>query len=1186
MYLKSIVMQGFKSFANKMTLEFHEGITGIVGPNGSGKSNVADAVRWVLGEQSAKQLRGGNMQDVIFAGTEMRKALGFAMVAITFDNRDRKLNFDADEITVSRRLYRSGESEYMMNARSCRLRDIQELFFDTGIGKEGYSIIGQGQIDKILNGRPDDRRELFDEAAGIVKFKRRKAAALKKLESEQANLVRVNDILSVLEGQVGPLKKQSEKAEQYLMLRDKLCDIEISLFYRESLKLEEQLSGAAESLKIADAHHKEADLAFESTKREYEELEQALSEIEEEITSLRESNAEQKMLKQQLESRIDILRERISASERNDELYRERMDAIREEKERRSGAIVDIRREQEQQQADFKEIEKRRGEHQEKLDKLNLYLEKLTADSEKNRSDTISLLNKRGSIKEKIQRYDTMLEQIDIRKAEITAEMLRHNENTALQAKNQKELEEQFTGISELIRSMEEQSGKNEQRLEKYKKDIAVLNHDLEIGQTAFHRESSRLESLRNLAERYEGYGNSVKRVMARKDDNPGIHGVIADLITTKKRYETAIETALGGSLQNIVTDNENTAKYLIEYLKRGHYGRATFLPLTTVKSGRPFQNERLLEENGVIGLASTLIACDPLYNEIVERLLGNTVVVENIDRAIAIGRKYKHSVRMVTLEGDLLNPGGSMTGGAYKSNSNLLGRKREIDDLEKSVRMLKSDMEAASGKVDSMHEARNRLRDKQNQLNDDLQKKYLQQNTIRINLESTREKTDEMKDEYLRLQQEKQELERQVAQIKESKAEVSAELDLSESEEDRLSSDMKQAAETISSVQQEIEDSREHLEKINLEYTALSQKSEFLKERIRSEEQETLRLSQEENVLLKNQETESKERTDKETEIRRLTQKSEKLGRETDERDDEIRQLVLAKDKMNEDHRAFFRKRDEISEERSRMDKECFRLNAQIERLEERREEMITNLWEEYQITPDQAEKLSAGDESSQSMLKQSAASLKKEIRELGNVNVNAIEEYKEKNKEYIFLSGQKQDLTKAAETLQDIIRKLEEGMRKQFREKFEEIKIEYDKVFQELFGGGKGTLDIVEEEDILDAGIIINAQPPGKKLQNMMQLSGGEKALTAIALLFAIQNLKPSPFCLLDEIEAALDDANVGHYAEYLHKLTKHTQFIIITHRRGSMAAADRLYGITMQEKGVSALVSVNLIENELDA
>ena len=1185
MYLKSIVMQGFKSFANKITLEFHEGITGIVGPNGSGKSNVADAVRWVLGEQSAKQLRGGNMQDVIFAGTEMRKPLGFAMVAITFDNADRQLHYDANEITVSRRLYRSGESEYIMNGRNCRLRDIQELFFDTGIGKEGYSIIGQGQIDKILNGRPEDRRELFDEAAGIVKFKRRKATSLKKLESEQANLVRVNDILSVLEGQVGPLKRQSEKAEQYLLLRDKLRDIDIRLFVKESSRLESQLSETKGKFEIADAHQKEIEAAFESTKREYEEVEQALAEIEEEMTGLREENAEQKLLKQQLEGQINILRERISASRRNHELYQNRMLAIAEEMERRAGTVAEIQKEQDSQGSKMEEILCAQQEKQASLDDLTRQVEALGSDSERHRNETISLLNKRGSIKEKMQRYDTMLEQIEIRKSEITSAMLRHNDSNEQQKKNEEELIVQFAEVSETIRRMEAQSHANEERLEKYRSDISGLNHELEIGQTAFHRESSRLESLRNLAERYEGYGNSVKRVMARKEDNPGIHGVVADLITTNKRYETAIETALGGSLQNIVTDNENTAKYLIEYLKRGHFGRATFLPLTTVKKGKAFQNERLLEEAGVLGLASTLVSCDKLYLEVVDRLLGATVVVENIDQAIALGRKYRHSVRMVTLEGDLLNPGGSMTGGAYKSNSNLLGRKREIDDLAKSVRMLQNDMRLAQQKVEDMRNARNSLRDSQTEIADALQKEYIRQNTVRINLEAARGRSQELKDESLRLRSEKQELERQIAQITDSKKAVAEELKASENEESRISEDMQTAADELAKAQEELEKVRDALEQINLQASGFAQRKEFLEERIRNEALETGRLSREKEELLVNQKAEGEDRIAKEAEIKSLQQRMERISKAIAERDEEIAELSATKERMNTEHRAFFRKRDELSEERSRMDKECFRLHAQMERMEEQQESIITNLWEEYQVTPDQAEQQSVNDESTESELKKSAAGLKQELKALGNVNVNAIEEYKEKNAEYIFLSGQQQDLIKATETLQGIIRKLEEGMRKQFREKFEEIKVEYDKVFQELFGGGKGTLSILEEEDILDAGIVINAQPPGKKLQNMMQLSGGEKALTAIALLFAIQNLKPSPFCLLDEIEAALDDANVGHYAEYLHKLTKHTQFIIITHRRGSMSAADRLYGITMQEKGVSTLVSVNLIESELE-
>ena len=1186
MYLKSIVMQGFKSFANKIDLEFHDGITGIVGPNGSGKSNVADAVRWVLGEQSAKQLRGGNMQDVIFSGTESRKPLGFASVTITFDNTDHQLSSEAAEVTVSRRLYRSGESEYRLNGRLCRLRDINEMFFDTGIGKEGYSIIGQGQIDKILSGKPDDRRELFDEAAGIVKFKRRKAASIKKLESEEQNLVRVTDLLSELTRQKGPLEQQAAKAEEYLHLRDEMRGVEITLFCRDTDRIDHELQETEDNLSIADEHLKDIAEAFDRTKQEYSRIESELETLEDAMQSVRESNAAKQMQKQQTEGEISVLQEQIRSAMHNSDLFRERMEVIDGDIARHSEAGQRQEQEKEQLQKELEQLRLRRDEGAAKLETLQTRIESTSRGSEESRNETISLLNHRSSIREKLQRYDTMLEQAEIRKAEIASGLLAQKSDVMHQKEACEQLEAQEREIREETAGREKELQETAALLAELKKDLDERNRQIEIGQSAFHRENSRLESLCNIAERYEGYGNSIKRVMSQKEDNPGIHGVVAELIRTEQTYETAIETALGGSLQNIVTDNENTAKYLIEYLKKGHYGRATFLPLTAVKKGRVFDNENVLGEKGVIGLASSLVECDRIYNGIVESLLGRTVVVDQIDHAIAIGRKYHHSIRMVTLEGELLNPGGSMTGGAFRSSSNLLGRAREIEELEKSVRMLKQDMVRMQEEIEQKRKQRHELRNREDELNDALQKLYIRQNTASINLASAREQLEQQGDTVRKMQAERAELEQQMREIRSSREQVQEELHVSETEENRLTEAVNQAASSLETLRKEEETARTAHGKIMLEYSSMKQKVTFLEERISSARTEIDRLREEKASLEKSIAEGDIETSGKQDQISFLQNRVLELGQEIEEGSGRIDAYIKQKEEMNQSHKAFFEQRDALTEERSDVERECFRLNARIERLNESRDQLVTHLWEEYQMSPDQAKPQPGLEESSQTELKRRSGELKRAIKDLGSINVNAIEEYKELKTRHDFLSEQHADLIKAADALKDIIRKLDEGMRRQFRETFDQIKVEYNKVFQELFGGGKGTLELVEGEDILDAGILINAQPPGKKLQNMMQLSGGEKALSAIALLFAIQNLKPSPFCLLDEIEAALDDSNVDRYAEYLHKLTKNTQFIIITHRRGTMAAADRLYGITMQEKGVSALVSVSLIERELDA
>ena len=683
MYLKSIEVQGFKSFANKIVFEFHNGITGIVGPNGSGKSNVGDAVRWVLGEQSAKQLRGGNMQDVIFSGTETRKPLGFASVAITLDNSDHKLDIEYEEVTVTRRLYRSGESEYLLNGTSCRLKDINELFYDTGIGKEGYSIIGQGQIDKILSGKPEERRELFDEAAGIVKFKRRKATALKKLDEEQQNLVRVTDILSELTRQLGPLERQSETARIYLKKKEELKILDVNMYLAESAHIREQLKETEEKYRISQGELQQTQAQFDQTKAEYERLEKELEELDTKIQEARTQAGENALKKQQLENSVELLKEQIRAAQQNHQHYEERMQAIRQDLERRQQEAQGHEQEQEALKENLGEAAVRKKEAEEKLAILHQSIEETSQIIEDGKSEIIEILNQRASTKGKMQRYDAMLEQIGIRKAALSQRVLKLKSDESQQ--------------QEIIQGHQE----------KYK-EISVQMDGM---QNAYHREASRLESLRNIAERYEGYGNSIRRVMEQRDRQPGIHGVVADLIKVEKAYEVAVETALGGSIQNIVTDNEQTAKGMIEYLKKNRYGRATFLPLTNMRNSN-FQSPAALKEQGVIGLADTLVTAESTYRTLLSQLLGRTLVVDTIDHAIAIARKYRHTLRIVTLEGESLSPGGSMTGGAFRNSSNLLGRRREIEELEGKVVALKEELQKIQKVILDKRERRNALRD------------------------------------------------------------------------------------------------------------------------------------------------------------------------------------------------------------------------------------------------------------------------------------------------------------------------------------------------------------------------------------------------------------------------------------------------------------------------------------------
>ena len=1184
MYLKSIEVQGFKSFANKIVFEFHNGITGIVGPNGSGKSNVGDAVRWVLGEQSAKQLRGGNMQDVIFSGTETRKPLGFASVAITLDNSDHKLDIAFEEVTVTRRLYRSGESEYLLNGSACRLKDINELFYDTGIGKEGYSIIGQGQIDKILSGRPEERRELFDEAAGIVKFKRRKNTALKKLEEEEGNLVRVTDILSELTRQLGPLERQSETARVYLQKKEELKHLDVNMFLLETGYIREQIGQVEETYARAQEQLAETRQEFEKTKAEYEELERSMEELDEKIRQSQEQASQNALKKQQLENSVELLKEQIRASRVSGEHYRQRQEAIGQELSRREKELKEFENQNRLQEEKLREISAKRKEEQEAIAALQEEIRTLSGKIEQGKNEIIQILNQRASTKGKMQRYDAMLEQIGIRKAALSQRILKLKSEESEQEEIIRSHQTRYQEISGVMDELSREYRQAETQVEALRRQIDDQMKKLEIGQTAYHREASRLESLKNITERYDGYGSSIRRVMEQKDRRPGIHGVVADLIKTEKKYETAIETALGGSIQNIVTDNEQTAKRLIEFLKKNRYGRATFLPLTNMrKSG--FPNQDALREPGVIGVADTLVESGDQYRTLLSQLLGRTLVVDQIDHAIAIGKKYRHTLRIVTLEGESLSPGGSMTGGAFRNSSNLLGRRREIEELEGSVKALASDMEEMQKAIAKNRKVRNELREKLSGLTETLQKHQLEQNTEKIGISQAEARIREIRTGYGSLKTEGREIEAQIQEIKRNSSSIQEEISRfgqQEQEQQRL---VEEQQKLLEEKQAQESERNEIFAQIGLEYAALEQKRAFLRENTERIRQEEKSLKEELEQILESGRQEDQDISKKEEDIRKTQETIREAERILEEDQETAARCRQEKEAMNARHKSFFARRDELSEQVSLMDKECFRLNSQREKLEERQDTQVDYLWEEYQLTPSQAREYRKEETLDRGQVKSRIGELKEEIRKLGNVNVNAIEEYKELLERHTFLHNQHQDLVQAAETLKGIIAELDEGMRKQFTEKFAQIRQEFDKVFKQLFGGGKGTLELIEDEDILEAGIRIISQPPGKKLQNMMQLSGGEKALTAIALLFAIQNLKPSPFCLLDEIEAALDDSNVTRFAQYLHKLTKNTQFIIITHRRGTMNAADRLYGITMQEKGVSTLVSVNLIENQLD-
>lgn len=1185
MYLKSIEVQGFKSFAHKMKFDFHNGITGIVGPNGSGKSNVADAVRWVLGEQRVKQLRGGSMQDVIFSGTENRRPLSYASVAITLDNSDHHLAIDYEEVTIARKLYRSGESEYLINGSTCRLKDVQELFYDTGIGKEGYSIIGQGQIDKILSGKPEDRRELFDEAAGIVKFKRRKNMSVKKLEEEQHNLLRVKDILAELERQMEPLSRQAIKAREYLKKKDELKLYDINMFLLESARIQEQIKAIDEKLALTKEELASANEQHGNMKKEYESVEDQMDGIDTSIERAKSQLNETTMLKQQLENKIALLKEQIHSAHMNDEHYDQRSKTIQTEIYERENDLASLEKEQEEMRAELNDHKQKEASAKEELIAVQTRIATLGADIEKHKGDIMDLLGSRASTKAKIQKYDTMLEQIQARKARLSERVAETEEESVHYGSLKEGYGQDLQNISGQIAVFTDEISKYEDKIRHLQEALAKQTEKFRIGQTAYHREQSRLESLKNITERYDGYGNSIRKVMDNRAKERGLLGVVADIIKVDKEHEIAIETALGGSIQNIVTSDEDTAKRMIAYLKQNKLGRATFLPLTSVKPYGSFHKPEALKEPGAVSTADKLVKTEGRYKALAEFLLGRTLVADNIEHAIAIARKYKQSIRIVTLEGELINPGGAMTGGAFKNSSNLLSRRREIEDLEKTVKQLKSEMDALEAESDGLRKERAGHYEKIEEIKRELQKSYVVQNTAQMNLDQAEVRVAAAKNTLEDIRRETEELNRQISQIVDNQESINVELDTSEKLEAELNEKVK-AAQSDLEREKETESSRQKVsEKIHLVCASLEQKHDFATENVNRIREEVEKFKGELRELEESKGGTSREIREKEEQIADLAETIESSKELFVEIREEIEKFKKEREELTLQHKVFLQKREDLSRHMAELDKEAFRLESQRAGYEEASDKQISYMWEEYEITFNRAVELRNENLTDISRMKRRISELKGEIRDLGDVNVNAIEDYKSLSDRYEFLKGQHDDLTTAEETLKKIIEELDEAMRKQFAEEFGKISKEFDCVFKELFGGGKGTLELMEEEDILEAGIRIIAQPPGKKLQNMMQLSGGEKALTAIALLFAIQNMKPSPFCLLDEIEAALDDNNVVRFAKYLHKLTKNTQFIVITHRRGTMTAADRLYGITMQEKGVSTLVSVSLLEDELD-
>lgn len=1185
MYLKAIEIQGFKSFANKINLDFHDGITAIVGPNGSGKSNIADAMRWVLGEQSAKTLRGSNMRDVIFAGSSERRAYSYAYVSIIMDNSDRTLKLDFDEVVVSRRVYRSGESEYLLNDSVCRLKDVQELFYDTGIGKEGYSIIGQGQIDRILSERPEERRELFDEAAGIVKFKRNKQEALKKLENEQQSLERVNDIINELDARFPGLEKEAEKAKAYLKLRDRLREHEIDFFnlsYTEYLsegkELEEKIELVTKNSEICDAK-------LHCVKEEYAKNQDRVSELEEELAQLSCSANDKEIESSQYEAHIELLKEQINTlNEKNRDcaVRIEEQNNLNFQKNKQLEATKEKQNELTDQKIELEvkvqDLEKEFAALKESIVEINASNTEQSGEIFKlsgNINSTQSVLVKnQEQLFEMKASVDLLIQKKEEYKKELEFSIKTDEKNRKELQEVSSEMESYKLKLSEKKKELNELRGKQEN----IQSEISVMLRELDLAK-------SKQSMLQNMLNSYEGYSHAIKKIMELKKDKPEIIGVVADVINMDSKYELALEIALGSKIQNIIVQDDEAAKKFIQILKQNKYGRATFLPLNHMKARDYNKNMNLLSEEGVLGYAYDLVKVEVKYSELIKNLLGGIIVVDKIDHAIYLSQKYKQTVRMVTLQGELFAVGGSITGGDYKKSYNLLGRKNEIQALVDVIEKTNQQLESLDGKHDAVVRE---IKDKKTEID-----------IIEC-------KNDEIQDRLNELRINEQKLENLINTVKKQLDEIESEI---------KSKDLKLINITaeISENELSIVQTTEHIERLNMERAESQTKEDEMKKRslelAHALEKERITLAtmkqefgfNKEGILRLQSEMEEIKAV-----INRLSNQASGALNEVERKHEEIRSIkkeiesaksahiLLLKeisDKSNlkneimNHSKELFKSLDELKSEYQLLAEESSRLLHLKDKSESDIQAGLDYMWNEYELSISALQEYGIDSRCDIRKLETLIKDLKKEIKEFGTVNIGSIEECQEVGSRLAFLNEQKTDIESSEAALLQLIRELDEGMCGQFKERFKLIAEYFDKVFKKLFGGGSAALEMLDKDNILETGIMIHVQPPGKKLQNMLVLSGGEKALTAIALLFAIQSLKPSPFCLLDEIEAALDDSNVDRFADYLMNLTEKTQFIIITHRKGTMTAADRLYGITMQEKGVSSLVSVNLVEKELN-
>ena len=1180
MYLKRLELQGFKSFADKTILEFMPGITSVIGPNGSGKSNISDAIRWVLGEQSMKSLRGSKSLDIIFAGTQNRKSLGFAEASLVFDNTDGALPIEYTEVTVTRKIYRSGETGYYINKVPCRLKDVLELFMDTGIGKDGYSIIGQGKIDEILSNKSEDRRHIFEEAAGIVKYRVRKVESEKKLEHTKLNLLRINDILSEIETNIEPLKEQSEKAKKYLNLREELKNIEIGLFLYNIEKYKKDLEEIVKDEEIYKTQCNDEEGRLERIKALKEELKSEIDHITESIEEMSNLGFESKKEIEMLNSDINVSNTRIENNKQNKERFEKEIEELT---------------------ARIKELEEEKKHKEEKKENLKQNKEKFARELEEKEKELAEITKKLSNKELEIEAHKKTVEDNTDKKYELQASINEQEINYENYEKRQAQIKNEIAGnISELdnTRMKKEEIAKEfyeieskrnkiltdleEINKEKEEADRKIRDFDSKINMLSGEKriKESKLKFLIETEKEKEGYIKSVKTLLkdceTTKELGKGMHGVLANIIEVPEEYQTAIEMCLGSSLQNIVTENEEDAKRLIEHLRKNNLGRASFLPITSVKGKKL---DRIKGKNmGVIGIASDLIQYSKKYENIILNLLGRTVIVQDMDTAIRVAKDNGYSFRIITVDGDVINPSGAITGGSVtKKTVNILGRGKEIEKLQKELKKLDEQIRNLETEKEKYQESIQNVLESATVFEKELQE-------IEITYATGKEKVNAIEDNITRietrlnkLKEEKQKLEEQKEESIKSKTDFQEKIVAINEENEKLKKTITEFAELNKDNQKYVDDLNFDITNLKISVSSFDESEssiQEIQERIDSEIQSTTKSIENKKVQI---EQITQDNFNLEKAIEEIKEKIDKIKEEVKTSGSKIEELKEKRTKKNE---KLAEQEEEITNKFKIIEdlkSQIVKIDAKKTKLEEDINGIINKMWEEYELTPNNVVDYKKPE--NVQLTREKVKDLRNEIRNLGSVNIDSIEEYKNLKERYDFMCEQRVDLESTMAKLRKIITDMTSIMKEQFKEKFELINKNFAEVFKELFGGGNASLTLEDKDNILECGIEITVQPPGKKLQNMMLLSGGEKAFTAIALLFAILKINPAPFCVLDEIEAALDDVNVYRYAEYLKKFSKNTQFLVITHRKGTMEAADTVYGITMEENGISKLLSMKL-------